>query len=277
MRRKNAFTLIELLVVIAIIALLMSILMPSLAKVRKQAKTVMCQMRLKQWGNMAGLYVNDYDCFWAEHVGTSMWMRSLRQYYDDINELRCCPAATKPMTRGGKSPFASWGVIGEPGCQAENGVGGWNGLSNGDDGSYGENSWIQNASLENGAQTAFYFSHGNPSWYWKTPYVKGAGNVPMFLDCNWFCSFIGAGGTFPLPPEYENQQTGWGGIQRYCINRHEGYINGVFLDFSVRKIGLKELWTFKWHGTFETNNRFTTAGGVSSDDWPKWMRKFKDY
>ena len=46
--RKRAFTLIELLVVISIIAVLMSILMPSLQKVKHQTKRVICGSNIKQ-------------------------------------------------------------------------------------------------------------------------------------------------------------------------------------------------------------------------------------
>jgi len=66
-------------------------------------------------------------------------------------------------------------------------------------------------------------------------------------------------------------------MKRLCLNRHNGYVNGVFLDFSVRRIGLKELWTFKWHRNFDTSGIWTKAVGAGADDWPEWMRKFRDY
>ncbi|AQQ70232.1 type II secretion system protein G [Limihaloglobus sulfuriphilus] len=61
MNRKKAFTLIELLVVISIIALLMSILMPALSRVRKQAKRTVCGSNLHNWGLAVNAYYSDND------------------------------------------------------------------------------------------------------------------------------------------------------------------------------------------------------------------------
>jgi prepilin-type N-terminal cleavage/methylation domain-containing protein len=60
MKRKG-FTLVELLVVIAIIALLMSILMPALARVRALAQRVVCGSHLSSLGKQLVIYANDQE------------------------------------------------------------------------------------------------------------------------------------------------------------------------------------------------------------------------
>ena len=61
MKSTKGFTLIELLVVIAIIALLMSVIVPSLKRAKETAKRLVCGSNMKSSGTGFAVYANEND------------------------------------------------------------------------------------------------------------------------------------------------------------------------------------------------------------------------
>ncbi len=60
MNRNRGFTLVELLVVVGIIALLISILLPSLARAREQARMTKCLSNQREMGKGGATFANDH-------------------------------------------------------------------------------------------------------------------------------------------------------------------------------------------------------------------------
>jgi prepilin-type N-terminal cleavage/methylation domain-containing protein/prepilin-type processing-associated H-X9-DG protein len=82
----RAFTLIELLVVVAIIAVLMSILLPSLREAREQSRAAVCGQRLRDLGNGLATYFTEHKD-WIPGVNTSgLTVRSLEGVPDWWNQ-----------------------------------------------------------------------------------------------------------------------------------------------------------------------------------------------
>ena len=110
------FTLIELLVVIGVIALLMAVLLPALQRARRQAQTMVCRSRLKQWAMTLALYTENYEGHFPTSLsgwgGIWLFRGALLSGYDpnapersihgfSTRDIICCPLAGKPDRSGG--------------------------------------------------------------------------------------------------------------------------------------------------------------------------------
>jgi prepilin-type N-terminal cleavage/methylation domain-containing protein/prepilin-type processing-associated H-X9-DG protein len=112
----RGFTLIELLVVVAIIALLVTILMPSLKRAKELAKAVICQSNLRALATGAHVYAMDHSEILPPGGLNNRWndqyaLRILKPYVNEDSSVSTI-GRTKHNTwrslRGETPPLANW-------------------------------------------------------------------------------------------------------------------------------------------------------------------------
>jgi prepilin-type N-terminal cleavage/methylation domain-containing protein/prepilin-type processing-associated H-X9-DG protein len=109
---RKAFTLIELLVVVAIIALLISILLPSLKAAREQAKAAVCMSNLKNFGNATRFYLDENQFYFpGGHLqvaqGYIAWPPRLLKYLAQERKIFRCPSTDTLGYWDGEIPRAA--------------------------------------------------------------------------------------------------------------------------------------------------------------------------
>ena len=263
---NSGFTRVELSVVV-VICIILGVM--SSACSNSQQRKMQCISNLKQWGLVWQYNVSDNDGYFSNGSNSTTgddgeWVASLQKFWSK-QDILLCPSATLARSDQGpdytlkpveKYRNDSWTAFGSYNTSFKH-----SGISQEPiptRASYGNNNWLYNAQTD--------IEGRSKDWHWRTmnPVGHDLHQIPMFMDMMWR-----GGGPMKsrmAPPQYNGEWSGYGAeMKHFAMDRHNGGIQGVFMDHSVQHVPIKKLWKLHWHRNWQRDY------GDYKSSWPSWM------
>jgi prepilin-type processing-associated H-X9-DG protein/prepilin-type N-terminal cleavage/methylation domain-containing protein len=289
---RGAFTLVELMVVIAILVALVSILVPVVARARKQANNLKCLANLRGLGQAYTSYINanKHPPAWIDPTADPLnpwactWIANFQSYCAPATFL--CPDANSNQNSN-PSDFGTaataYGISTTPYSFGSYGLNGFLYWTN-------DPTQITNSPTSRGGVKNPFPSDTTPQQiqkrldqYWfndpltadggtvptsvlnppspppnpLTPIPTtfgGAGSIPVFADANQYAAWPQETDATPKKGSYVmsagDQSATTSALGRFCLARHAGGVNIIFLDGHADTIQGWRLWQLRWNKSF---------------------------
>lgn len=251
---RRGFTLTELMMVVGLIALLLSLLMPVIGKVRAAAENVACLSNLRRMGVAWTMYTAENHGRFPEYVWHTPATPDVAYagYWPGIVERKgaqadtfLCPSAREeslsPQRRGFGNVSQAWS-----GRYVSNGS-----AVRLSDQVYRVSSYGYNRYLTDGA---WFATRGRGSCL---ALVIDPSNVPLFLDCAYpDVRPLTRNGAIPAetPPNLRGDALNDGSPQhwRFLLGRHGRGINVATADGGAKWVRLDDTYRLTWNGDWQS-------------------------
>lgn len=263
-KSKRGFTLIELLVVIAIIALLLSIIVPSLKKAKAHASKVIDKNNLKSLSTAVHIYLTNNNDTFFPYSTSFLWMSAVGKQVDNIDEVRYSPhtmiGIQEAESWAKSNPGTSdWGSNKKPWVWGNSATSGQNYYL----GSYGLNGWLYSGDY------SFVPDNMKSLMFEKSTAVNNPSRTPVILNSNWVDGWpqsTNALSSWQMTgSEIDSYATGarncthGNAANNYMMGRFvldaggRGETSVIFMDGSAASVSHAELWSFSWHRGYQPN------------------------